>query len=212
MGEESSTTIADRTLSALKDSHALLEGHFILSSGLHASRYVQCAQLLQFPDMAQQVCSDLASKIKEDFHGENSINVVLGPAMGAVTFSYELARAMGVRGIFAERNSEGQFALRRGFNIQPGERVLVAEDVVTTGKSASEVIAMLAQMGVNVVAAASIVNRSGLTAPFGDTLPYFSCIDLDIPSYDPKECLTEIKRMTEEYGKPYKPGSRPSID
>ena len=212
MAEKLSTTIADRTLSALKDSNALLEGHFILSSGLHASRYVQCAQLLQFPEIAEQACRDLSLKIKENFYGANSIDVIVGPAMGAVTFSYELARAMGIRGVFAERDSDGQFALRRGFVIQPEERVLVAEDVVTTGKSAGEVIEMLSQMGVNVVAAGSIVNRSGTPIPFGGSIPYFSCIDLDIPSYDPKKSFAEIERLTEEYGQPYKPGSRPSTN
>ncbi|MDP6963559.1 MAG: orotate phosphoribosyltransferase [Planctomycetota bacterium] len=200
--------IAERTDKALRQSEALLEGHFLLSSGRHAARYVQCARLLQYTDLAAQVCADLAEKVKQHTANDKPFDVVLGPAMGAVTFSYELARAFNVRGLFAERAASGGFELRRGFEIEPHERVLVAEDVVTTGKSAGEVVTMLREMGVSNISAASIVNRSGVDNPFGDEVDYYSCIDVDVPSYDASQCpLCE----SSEHGEAYKPGSRPNI-
>jgi orotate phosphoribosyltransferase len=200
--------ISERTDKALRKSEALLEGHFLLSSGRHAGRYVQCARLLQYTDLAAQVCADLADKVRQQLGDEKPFDVVIGPAMGAVTFSYELARSFGVRGLFAERAAEGGFDLRRGFEIKPSERVLVAEDVVTTGKSAGEVVTMLRAMGVSDISAASIVNRSGIANPFGDDVNYYSCIEVDVPSYEASECpLCE----SGEHGDAYKPGSRPNI-
>ena len=202
------SSISERTDKALRKSEALLEGHFLLSSGRHAGRYVQCARLLQYTDLAAQVCTDLADKVCEKLGDDKPFDVVIGPAMGAVTFSYELARAFGVRGLFAERAAEGGFDLRRGFEIKPNERVLVAEDVVTTGKSAGEVVTMLREMGVSDISAASIVNRSGIANPFGGDVNYYSCIEVDVPSYDASECpLCE----SGEHGDAYKPGSRPNI-
>ncbi|MDE0585275.1 MAG: orotate phosphoribosyltransferase [Planctomycetota bacterium] len=202
------SSISERTDKALRKSEALLDGHFLLSSGRHAGRYVQCARLLQYTDLAAQVCADLADKVRQQLGDEKPFDVVIGPAMGAVTFSYELARAFGVRGLFAERAAEGGFDLRRGFEIKPNERVLVAEDVVTTGKSAGEVVTMLREMGVSDISAASIVNRSGIANPFGDDVNYYSCIEVDVPSYEARECpLCE----SGEHGDAYKPGSRPNI-
>ena len=202
------SSISERTDKALRKSEALLEGHFLLSSGRHAGRYVQCARLLQYTDLAAQVCTDLADKVRQQLGDHKPFDVVIGPAMGAVTFSYELARAFGVRGLFAERAAEGGFDLRRGFEIKPNERVLVAEDVVTTGKSAGEVVTMLRAMGVSDISAASIVNRSGSENPFGDDVHYYSCIEVDVPSYDASGCpLCE----SGEHGDAYKPGSRPNI-
>ena len=202
------SSISERTDKALRKSEALLEGHFLLSSGRHAGRYVQCARLLQYTDLAAQVCTDLADKVRQQLGDDKPFDVVIGPAMGAVTFSYELARAFGVRGLFAERAAEGGFDLRRGFEIEPNERVLVAEDVVTTGKSAGEVVTMLRGMGVSDISAASIVNRSGSENPFGDDVRYYSCIEVDVPSYDASVCpLCE----SGEHGDAYKPGSRPNI-
>jgi len=202
------SSIAERTDKALRKSEALLDGHFLLSSGRHAGRYVQCARLLQYTDLAAQVCADLADKVRQQLGDEKPFDVVIGPAMGAVTFSYELARAFGVRGLFAERVAEGGFDLRRGFEIKANERVLVAEDVVTTGKSAGEVVTMLREMGVSDISAASIVNRSGIASPFGDDVNYYSCIEVDVPSYEASECpLCE----SGEHGDAYKPGSRPNI-
>lgn len=196
--------IAERTLEALRDSGALLEGHFLLSSGRHAGRYVQCALLLQHPDRAARVCADLAGALRA---GGKAWDVVIGPAMGAVTFAYELARALGVRGLFAERAPEGGFALRRGFTIAPHERVLVAEDVVTTGKSALEVVALLRSLGVTEIGMASIVNRSGRPDPFG-TLPYSRALDLEVPSWEAAAC--PLCRAPGA-GPAVKPGSRPGL-
>ena len=172
---------SDRALELLRETKALLEGDFLLSSGRYAQRYVQCAQLLQHPDKAGEVCDLLAGQIRAANNEETPFDVVLGPAMGAVTMGYELARALGVRGIFAERKAEGGFQLRRGFSIQSTERVLVAEDVVTTGGSVKEVLEMLKGMGVTSMAVASLVNRSNQQNPFGE-LPYFSLMTLEIPS------------------------------
>jgi orotate phosphoribosyltransferase len=197
--------VSERTTTALREAEALLDGHFLLSSGRHAGRYIQCARLLQYPTVAGKICDDLAGVIRA---AGLEFDVVLGPAMGAVTFSYELARALGVRGVFAERVPEGGFALRRGFEIQPGERVLVAEDVVTTGKSAKEVLAMLKSMGAPATGVASIANRSGKDNPF-EELPYFRCVDLDVPSWEPDSCaLCADPAM----GPAIKPGSRPQAE
>jgi len=199
--------VATRTAEALRESEALLEGHFLLSSGRHAGRYVQCARMLQYPDFAGSVCADLANHVQETIGQAKPFDVVLGPAMGAVTFSYELARAFGVRGLFAERAAEGGFELRRGFTIDPDEHVLVAEDVVTTGKSAGEVVTMLREMGVKQISAASIVNRSGKDNPFGE-IPYYRCLDLEVPSWEADDCPL---CASEDIGPAVKPGSRPGL-
>lgn len=199
--------VATRTAEALRESEALLEGHFLLSSGRHAGRYVQCARMLQYPDFAGSVCADLANHVQETTGQAKPFDVVLGPAMGAVTFSYELARAFGVRGLFAERAAEGGFELRRGFTIDPDEHVLVAEDVVTTGKSAGEVVTMLREMGVKKISAASIVNRSGKDNPFGE-IPYYRCLDLEVPSWEADDCPL---CASEDTGPAVKPGSRPGL-
>ncbi|MDA1114017.1 MAG: orotate phosphoribosyltransferase [Planctomycetota bacterium] len=199
--------VATRTAEALRESEALLEGHFLLSSGRHAGRYVQCARMLQYPNFAASVCADLAHYVQETTGQEKPFDVVLGPAMGAVTFSYELARAFGVRGLFAERAAEGGFELRRGFTIAPDEHVLVAEDVVTTGKSAGEVVTMLREMGVKQISAASIVNRSGKDNPFG-TIPYYRCLDLEVPSWEADDCPL---CASGNVGPAVKPGSRPGL-
>jgi orotate phosphoribosyltransferase len=199
--------VATRTAEALRESEALLEGHFLLSSGRHAGRYVQCARMLQYPDFAGSVCADLANHVQKTIGQAKPFDVVLGPAMGAVTFSYELARAFGVRGLFAERAAEGGFELRRGFTIDPDEHVLVAEDVVTTGKSAGEVVTMLREMGVKQISAASIVNRSGKDNPFGE-IPYYRCLDLEVPSWEADDCPL---CASEDIGPAVKPGSRPGL-
>ncbi len=196
-----------RLLQGLRASEALLEGHFLLSSGRHAGRYVQCAKLLQHPERAAEACADLAAAVRERHGDERPYDLVLGPAMGAVTLGYELARALGVRGVFAERAPEGGFHLRRGFEVQPGERVLVAEDVVTTGKSVKEVLAMLAGLGVTETAVASLVNRSGGDNPFGDT-PYFRLLDLEVPSWEAADCPLCADSTV---GPAVKPGSRPGL-
>ncbi len=196
---------AERTLALLKQSEALLEGHFLLSSGRYAERYVQCAQLLQHPQMAAEVCQLLAGQIRAQRDHQVPYDVVIGPAMGAVTLAYEMARALGTRGLFAERSDAGGFDLRRGFRIEAGERVLVAEDVVTTGKSVGEVLDMLRGLGVQDMAVASLVNRSGGDNPFG-AVPYYRLLDLDIPSWDPSELPADHSGLAQAV----KPGSRPA--
>ncbi len=196
-----------RLLQDLRASEALLEGHFLLSSGRHAGRYVQCAKLLQHPERAAAACADLAAAVRERLGQDRPYDLVVGPAMGAVTLGYELARALGVRGVFAERVPEGGFALRRGFAVEPGERVLVAEDVVTTGKSVKEVLSMLQGLGVTEMAVASLVNRSGGDNPFGET-PYFRLADLEVPSWEAADCPL---CADPEAGPAIKPGSRPGL-
>ena len=198
---------ADRLRSSLLESEALMDGHFLLSSGRHASRYVQCARMLQHPHFAERSCQDLAAMMRAEQGSEQPYDVVVGPAMGAVTLGYELARALKVRGVFAERKAEGGFDLRRGFSIHPGESVLVAEDVVTTGKSVLEVIDMLLQMGAGKVAVGSLVNRSGTENPFGDHA-YYRLLDLEVPSWEPEDC--ELCASS-QHGPAVKPGSRPGI-
>lgn len=195
----------ERLLELLKETGALLEGDFLLSSGRYAQRYVQCAQLLQHPQAAGEVCALLADQIRASSGERTPVDVVIGPAMGAVTLGYELARALGVRGIFAERKAEGGFQLRRGFRVEPGERVLIAEDVVTTGGSAREVEKMLDEMGVQNVRYASLVNRSGQDNPFGER-PYDALLPLEIPSWDPSELPADHEGLA----RAVKPGSRPA--
>jgi orotate phosphoribosyltransferase len=196
----------DRALELLRETQALLEGDFLLSSGRYAQKYVQCAQLLQYPDKAGEVCAMLAKRIKEANNSDRPYDVVVGPAMGAVTMGYELARAMGVRGIFAERKAEGGFQLRRGFSVRAEERVLVAEDVVTTGGSVKEVLEMLKEAGVSNMAVASLVNRSGQENPFGEGVDYYPLMKLEIPSWDPSELPADHAGLA----RAVKPGSRPT--
>ena len=177
----------------LKQSEALLEGHFLLSSGRHSNRYCQCAKLLQYPDRAAKVLAVVVEKLKE-----TPVDIVVGPAMGGIIVAYELGRQLGVPAIFTERE-DGKMVLRRGFEIQPGQRVLITEDVVTTGKSSLETIEALKQYGAEVVGIACIANRS--TGSIG--YPIFDAIKLDIESWEPENCP-----LCKE-GIPYvKPGSR----
>lgn len=196
----------ERLLRALRESRALLDGHFLLSSGRHAGRYVQCALLLQHPDRTAAACADLAAAIRARSGRQHPYDVVIGPALGAVTLAYELARALGARALFAERGPAGGFVLRRGFAIAPDERVLVAEDVVTTGGSVKEVLALLAASGVAETAVAALVDRSGHSHPFGDT-PCFVLAELDVPSWEAAECPL---CRDPGAGPAVKPGSRPA--
>jgi orotate phosphoribosyltransferase len=159
---------------------ALLEGHFILSSGLHSDRYVQCAQVLQHPRVAEQLCSQLADRLR---HLKPS--VVAAPALGGVLVAHEVARALGVRAIFTERQ-EGAMTLRRGFSLEPGEPTLVVEDVITTGLSTRETIQCIEQAGGKVLGAGSLIDRSGGTTDLGMTKA--SLINLKIQNYNPAEC------------------------
>lgn len=160
--------------------HALLTGHFKLSSGLHSEKYLQCALVLQYPDVAGRLSKALAAK----FAG-TKIDVVIGPALGGVTLAYEVARALGVRGLFTERQ-DGAMVLRRGFVIRPGERVLVCEDVVTTGGSTKEVIDVVKAAGGVVVGVGSIINRSDTDPVFG--VPFASLAKVTVATYPSDAC------------------------
>ena len=145
-----------KSLNILKKTNALLEGHFILSSGLHSSRYIQCAKLLSFPYIAKDICLSLANKIKKKF---KSIDLILAPAMGGVIIGYEIGKLLKKETIFCERVN-GKFTLRRGFNIKKGLKVIIIEDVITTGKSSLECVRLIKNAGAKLVGFASIIDRS----------------------------------------------------
>ncbi|MDR1195156.1 MAG: orotate phosphoribosyltransferase [Endomicrobium sp.] len=180
-----------------KKNNALLNGHFLLSSGLHSDTYFQSALILQHPQEAERLACELAKQIKEK---GIKIDVVVSPAMGGIIIGHEMGRALGTRAIFTER-TDGKVSLRRGFCAEKGEKALVVEDVVTTGKSTKEVIDALAQYGVEIAAVVSLVDRSAGKIDFG--VPRFSLLSLDVKSYKAEECP-----MCKEGGMPVKPGSR----
>jgi orotate phosphoribosyltransferase len=168
-------------LDVFRQAGALLEGHFLLSSGLHSPRYLQCALVLEDPARAQRLCSQLARAFEGD-----GVRTVIGPAIGGIVVAYELARALKARGIWYERQ-DGRMTLRRGFAIQPGERVLLVEDVVTTGGSLREVQQQVAAAGAHIVAVAALVDRtSGRDPGFG--MPLASLVKVDAPTYSPEDC------------------------
>jgi len=185
----------NRAVEILQKSGALLEGHFLLTSQNHSPRYIQCALLLSRPDMAIEFMEDIAG-----FFKDVNIDVVAAPAIGGIIVSYEVARILGKRTVFLERE-EGLLKLRRGFSVREGEKVLVVEDVITTGGSVIEVRDEVEKMGATVIGFASIVNRSA--GRFKPPVPYYHCINMDIPIYSPEECPLCVK------GVPLvKPGSR----
>ena len=188
----------DAILDEFRQAEALLEGHFILSSGLRSSRYLQCARVLMDPRRAQRLCDELASRLPDDVR--ESIEVVISPAMGGVIVGHEMGRSLGVAAMFLERPT-GTFELRRGFRIDAGTRVLMMEDVVTTGLSSREAIAAIGAAGGKVVAAASLVDRSNGSADLG--VPFFPLIRLDVPSYQPDALPAELAAIPA-----IKPGSR----
>jgi orotate phosphoribosyltransferase len=159
---------------------ALLEGHFVLSSGLHSDRYIQCALVLQYPRVAEQLCSALA-----EISSNLGASVVAAPALGGVLVAHEVARALGVRAVFTERQ-EGVMTLRRGFTLNLGEPTLVVEDVITTGLSTRETIQCLEQAGGKMVGAGALIDRSGGAADLG--LPKVALVTLKIQNYNPADC------------------------
>jgi orotate phosphoribosyltransferase len=182
--------------SLLVETGALLEGHFLLSSGLHSDRYVQCARLLCVPSKAETACRALA-----DLWHDRAVDKVVGPALGAVVVAYELARQLNCQGLFTER-VDGAMALRRGFEIHSGERVLVVEDVVTTGKSARELAELMRSSGAEVVGLASLIDRS--VSPVDFVSDFRSLMRLEFAAFDPEDCP-----MCRAGSVPVKPGSRP---
>ena len=145
-----------KSLDILKKTNALIEGHFILSSGLHSSKYIQCAKLLSFPKLAEEICKSLASKIKKKY---KNIDLILSPAMGGVIIGYEIGKLLNKETIFCERVN-GKFSLRRGFNIKKSSRVLIIEDVITTGKSSLECVKLIKKANAKLLGFASIIDRS----------------------------------------------------
>ena len=186
-------------LEHFKASGALLEGHFILSSGLRSANYLQCARVLMNPKRAELLCGALAKKINDGLNGEQ-IDIVVSPAMGGVIVGYEMARQLGVDGIFTER-VDGELELRRGFEIPAGARVLMAEDIVTTGLSSRECIKTITEHGGNVVAASCLVDRTNGKVDIG--VPLFSLMGLDIPTYKPEDVPADLAKIPA-----IKPGSR----
>lgn len=178
-----------------RDCNAYHKGHFKLSSGLHSEYYLQCALVLADPKVAAKLCGELAKKFKG-----KKIDAVIGPAIGGITAAYEVARALGARGIFSERE-EGKMALRRGFRLNRGERVIVVEDVTTTGRSAKEVVEMAKAFGAKVVGVGAIIDRSGGKAKFG--VPFKSLAKLNIKTYQAGKCPLCEKEIPI-----VKPGSR----
>lgn len=164
-----------------KTSQALLTGHFKLTSGKHSDQYIQCAQVLQYPQYTEQLCAHMAESFKDD-----KVDLVIGPAMGGVTLSYEMARQLGTPSLFTER-VDNRMALRRNFHIPQGARVLVTEDVTTTGGSVLEVIDLVRQAGGIVVGTAVLVDRSGGALDLG-VPKQISALTLNVVAYDPQDC------------------------
>jgi len=180
-------------IDTLKEVNALLEGHFLLSSGKHSNRYCQCAKLLQYPDKAEKVLKLVAEKVKD-----LQIDLVVGPAMGGIIVAYELGRQLGKPAIFTER-VEGVMSLRRGFEILPGQKILITEDVVTTGKSSLETVEVIKSFGGEVIGIACIADRT--TTDVG--LPVYGAVKLQIEAWDKENCPLCASGI--EY---VKPGSR----
>jgi len=188
----------DDILAEFRAAEALLEGHFILSSGLRSPRYLQCARVLMDPARAERMARALAAKLPQIVRDQ--VDVVVSPAMGGVIIGHEMGRALGKPAMFVER-PQRVFELRRGFRLAPGERVLLVEDVVTTGLSSREAIAAIEAAGGKVVGAASLVDRSGGTADVG--VPYTPLIRIDVPTYAADAVPPELAAIPA-----VKPGSR----
>jgi orotate phosphoribosyltransferase len=190
-----------RILAEFRDAEALLEGHFVLSSGLHSPLYLQCARVLMDPARAARLAHALAGSLPLDIRSR--IEVVVSPAMGGIIIGHELGRSLGLEAMFLERPT-GTFELRRGFRLEPGQKVLLVEDVVTTGLSSREAMRSVETAGGEVIAAASLVDRSNGLADLG--VPFFPLIRLDVPVYEPEAMPPELAALPVE-----KPGSRKPV-
>jgi len=188
----------DEFLDEMRKAEALLEGHFVLSSGQHSGAYLQCARFLMDAKRAERACSALAAKVKSEV--SEPIDVVFAPAMGGIIVGYEMGRQLNRPTIFFER-VDGSFTLRRGFEIPEGARCLMVEDVVTTGLSSRECIAAAREHGANVIAGCCLINRSGGKADIG--VPLVALAVLDIPIYPPEQIPAELEAIPA-----IKPGSR----
>lgn len=188
----------DEILAEFQEAQALLEGHFILSSGLHSGRYLQCARVLADPRRAERLATALADSLPAQIR--NTIDLVISPAMGGVIIGHEMGRALGRPAMFLER-PDGVFGLRRGFSLDPGQKVLMVEDVVTTGLSSREAIAAVAREGGEVIAEAALVDRSGGLVELG--VPFFPLIRIDVATYEANDIPPELAAIPA-----MKPGSR----
>ena len=188
----------DEVLAEFRTSKALLEGHFLLSSGRHSGHYLQCARVLMDPDRASRLALAIAAKLPRDTR--RLIAKVISPAMGGVIIGHEVGRALGCEAMFVERPT-GTFELRRGFSLEPGDKVLLVEDVVTTGLSSREAIKAIAAAGGEVIAAAALVDRSAGEVDLG--VPFFPLIALKFPTYAPEDVPPELAAVPIT-----KPGSR----
>jgi orotate phosphoribosyltransferase len=192
------TMTDDEILAEFRAADALLEGHFILSSGLRSPRYLQCARVLMDPARAERLATALAAKLPDELRGR--IQVVVSPAMGGVIIGHEMGRALGKPAMFVER-PQGTFELRRGFSLEPGAKVLMVEDVVTTGLSSREAIEAVRQAGGDVIAEAALVDRSAGQADLG--VPFVPLIRIDVPTYSADAVPPELAAIPA-----VKPGSR----
>jgi orotate phosphoribosyltransferase len=188
----------DEILDEFRAAEALLEGHFILSSGLRSPRYLQCARVLMDPARAARLAGALAAKLPAEVR--DSVEAVVSPAMGGVIIGHEIGRVLGRKAMFVER-PQGKFELRRGFRLEPGERVLLVEDVVTTGLSSREAIAAIEEAGGKVIGGACLVDRSGGNADLG--VPLTALIRIDVPTYAADDLPPELASIPA-----VKPGSR----
>ena len=185
------------SLKILKETKAILEGHFILSSGLHSDKYVQCAQLLSKPDKAKEICLSLSKKISENF---KNIDLILSPAVGGIVIGYEIGRILSIQTIFAERKNNN-FSLRRGFQINKKQNVLIVEDVITTGKSSLECASLVTKSDANIVGYACIIDRSNGKSHIKQKI--VSQIELKIETYEKNNLPDHLEKI-----EPIKPGSR----
>tara|TARA_Y100000590_G_scaffold225310_1_gene254728 strand:- start:3629 stop:4210 length:582 start_codon:yes stop_codon:yes gene_type:complete len=185
------------SLKILKETDALLEGHFILSSGLHSGKYVQCAKLLSRPEKAKELCSSLAEKIKEK---SKNIDLILSPAIGGIVIGYEIGRILNIETIFAERVN-GNFNLRRGFEIKKGQKILIVEDVITTGKSSLECSRLAKKLGAEIIGYACIIDRSNGKSKIDKTI--ISQVQIEITTYSKENLPKHLQNI-----KAVKPGSR----
>ena len=186
------------SLVVLRKTEALREGHFILSSGLHSSKYIQCAKLLSFPKLAEKICKSLASEIKKKY---KKIDLILAPAMGGIIIGYEIGRLLKKETIFCERVN-GKFNLRRGFSIKKGSRVLIVEDVITTGKSSMECVSLIKKSKANLVGFATIIDRSNKKS-LKIKKKIISHLKVDVPTFKSNQLPKELKLIPIT-----KPGSR----
>ena len=179
-----------KSLNILKKTDALLEGHFVLSSGLHSPKYIQCAKLLSFPNLADKICKSLANKIKKNY---KKIDLILAPAMGGVIIGYEIGKILNKETIFCERVN-GKFSLRRGFSIKKGARVLIIEDVITTGKSSLECVKLIKKSNAKLIGFASIIDRSTKKS-LKIKNKIVSHLKIDVPSYNLKNIPKSLKSI-----------------